>query len=167
LPARLTAIASSDKAYRVRAAALGALADLKAPGAYDALAAAVNTDSPDNVVRDAALGGLGRLGDDRAVPLLLEWSRPGKDQRTRQAAMLAVGRLDKKNKEITKTLLAYLHEPSFDVSLWGLFAIGERGDADAIGPLEDLLKSDDVTANQKTMIESQIEVLQAHAASKN
>jgi aminopeptidase N len=164
LPARLTAIASSDKAYRVRAAALGALADLKAPGAYDALAAAVNTDSPDNVVRDAALGGLGRLGDDRAVPLLLEWSRPGKDQRTRQAAMLAVGRLDKKNKEITKTLLAYLHEPSFDVSLWGLFAIGERGDADAIGPLEDLLKSDDVTANQKTMIESQIEVLQAHAA---
>ena len=167
LPSRLAAISSNDKAYRVRAAALGALADLKAPNSYDTLVAAVKTDSPDNVIRDAALSGLGRLGDDRAVPLLLEWSAPGKDQRTRQAAMMAVGRLDKKNKEITKALLAYLHEPYFDVSLWGLFAIGERGDADAIGPLEDLLKSDDVTANQKTMIESQIEALQAHAAAKN
>jgi aminopeptidase N len=167
LPGKLTAIASDDKAYRVRAAALGALAELKAPDAYDTLVAAVKTDSPDNVIRDAALAGLGRLGDDRAVPLLLEWSGPGKDQRTRQTAMMAVGRLDKKNKEITNRLVAYLHEPYFDVSFWGLFAIGERGDVDAISPLQDLLKSDDVTANQKTMIESQIEALKAHAAAKN
>jgi aminopeptidase N len=167
LPSRLAAIASNDKAYRVRAAAFGALADLKAPDAYDTLVAAVNTDSPDNVIRNAGIAGLGRLGDDRAVPLLLEWSAPGRDQRTRQSAMMAVGRLDKKNKEITRTLVAYLREPYFDVSFWGLFAIGERGDADAIGPLQDLLKSDDVTANQKTMIESQIEVLKAHAAAKN
>jgi len=81
--------------------------------------------------------------------------------------MMAVGRLDKKNKEITSRLVAYLHEPYFDVSFWGLFAIGERGDVEAIGPLQDLLKSDDVTANQKTMIESQIEALKAHAAAKN
>jgi hypothetical protein len=158
---------SNEKAYRVRAAALSALADLKAPNAYDTLTTAVKTDSPDNIIRDAGLAGLGRLGDDRAVPLLLEWSGPGKDQQTRQVAMMAVGRLDKKNKEITKALVAYLHEPYFDVSFWGLFAIGERGDADAIAPLEEMLKSDDVTANQKTMIESQIEVLKAHAASKN
>jgi aminopeptidase N len=167
LPPRLAAIASNEKAYRVRAAALGALAELNAPDAYDTLVAALKTDSPDNVIRDAGLAGLGNLGDDRAVPLLLEWSGPGKDQHTRQAAIMAVGRLDKKNKEITKTLVAYLHEPYFDVSLWGLFAIGERGDTDAIGPLEDLLKSDDVTANQKTMIESQVEVLKAHTAAKN
>jgi len=167
LPSKLAAIASSDKAYRVRAAALTSLADLNAPDAYDTLVAAVSTDSPDNIIRDAAIVGLGRLGDDRAVPLLLEWSGPGKDQRTRQAAMMAVGRLDKKNKEITSRLVAYLHEPYFDVSFWGLFAIGERGDVEAIGPLQDLLKSDDVTANQKTMIESQIEVLKAHVAAKN
>jgi aminopeptidase N len=159
LPAKLTAIASNDKAFRVRAAALGALADMKAPGAYDTLVAAVNTNSPDNVIRDAGLAGLGRLGDDRAVPLLLEWAGPGKDQRSRQSAMMAVSRLDKKNKEITKSLVSYLHEPYFDVSFWVLFAVGERGDADAIGPLEELLKSDDVTENQKTMIQSQVDLL--------
>ena len=166
LPSKLTAIAASDKAYRVRAAALSSLADLKAPGAYDTLVTAANTDSPDNVIRNAAITGLGHLGDDRAVPLLLDWSSPGKDQRTRQVAMMAVGRLDKKNKDITKALVAYLHEPYFDVSFWGLFAVGERGDPDAIPPLEDLLKSEDVTANQKTMIETQIEVLKVHAPDK-
>ena len=162
LPSRLAGIASNEKAYRVRAAALGALAEIKAPDAYAILADAVKTNSPDNVIRDAALQGLGRLGDDRAVPLLLEWSATGKDQRTRQVAMMAVARLDKKDKDITKALLSYLHEPYFDVSFWGLFAIGARGDADAIGPLEELLKSDDLTASQKTMIESQIAALRSH-----
>ena len=77
---------------------------------------------------------------------------------------MAVGHLDKTNKEITKILLTYLREPYFDVSFWALFAIGERGDADAIAPLQEMLKSDDVTASQKTMIETQIEALKAHAA---
>ena len=99
---------------------------MKAPDAYDTLAAAVKTDSPDNVLRDAALEGLGRLGDDRAVPLLLEWSGPGQDLRTRQVAMMAVAHLDKKNKEITKALVSYLHEPYFDVSFLGIFSPSER-----------------------------------------
>jgi aminopeptidase N len=167
LSSKLELLASSEKAYRVRAAALSALADIKSPAAYDTLVAAVKTDSPDSVIRDAALRGLGRLGDDRAVPLLLEWSAPGKDRHTRQVSMMAVGRLDKKNKEITRTLVSYLHEPYFDISFWGLFAIGARGDADAIPPLEEMLKSDDTTANQKTMIESQLETLGAHPTARN
>jgi aminopeptidase N len=169
LPARLTEIATSDRMYRLRAAALNSLASLKAPGAYDTLVAAVQSSSPDNVVRNAALEGLGKLGDDKAVGLLLEWSAAGQDTRTRQAAMMAVAHLDKKNKDVTKALVSYLREPYFDVSFWGLFAIGARGDIDAVPPLEEMLKSDDVTASQKTMIEEQIGELQAHAstAAKN
>ena len=163
LPAKLSEIATSDKMYRVRASALNSLATLKAPGAYDTLVAAVQSNSPDNVVRDAALEGLGKLGDDKAVPLLLEWSAAGQDMRTRQVAMMAVARLDKKNKDVTKALVSYLREPYFDVSFWGLFAIGARGDTDAVAPLEEMLKSDDVTASQKTMIEAQIGELKAHA----
>ena len=37
---KLTKIASNDKAYRVRAAALNALGEIKAPNAYDTLTAA-------------------------------------------------------------------------------------------------------------------------------
>ena len=59
----LASTASGDPAYRVRAAALLALAEVKAPGAFDVLSAAVRSDSPDNMVRDAALRGMGELGD--------------------------------------------------------------------------------------------------------
>jgi len=163
LSGKLETLATGEVAYRVRAAALNSLATMKAPGAYDALAAAVKTNSPDNVVRNAALDALGKLGDDRAVPLLLEWSATGQDIHTRQIAIMAVARLDKKNKEITKALVAYLHEPYFDVRYWGLFAIGSRGDLDAVAPLEELLKSDDVTASERTMIEQQVAELKAHA----
>ena len=79
----LTEIAANDKAYRVRAAALNALGDIKAPNAYDVLTAAVKLDSPDDTLRNGALEGLGSLADDRSVPLLLEWSA------ARQAVRLA------------------------------------------------------------------------------
>jgi aminopeptidase N len=167
LASKLGKIAADEKAYRVRAAALGALAEIKAPDTYSILTAAAKSNSPDNVIRDAALRAFGRLDDDRAVPLLLEWSGTGQDTHTRQVAMLSLARLDKQNKEITKRLISYLHEPYFDVTFWDLFAIGARGDTDAIGPLEDLLKSDDVTASQKTMISEQISALKSHSAAHN
>src|SRR5580658_10513456 len=54
---QLTEIATNDKAYRVRAAALNALGDIKAPNAYDVLTAAVKLDSPDDTLRNGALEG--------------------------------------------------------------------------------------------------------------
>ena len=53
--------------------------------------------------------------------------------RSRQAAILAVANLDKKNKNITNTLVSYLHEPYFDVNFWVIYGLGSRGDPDAIG----------------------------------
>ena len=123
----------------------------------------MKVDSPENVLRNGGIEGLGKLGDNRAVPLLLEWSSPGKPLQTRQAAMTAIAGLDKQNKEITKALVSYLHEPYFDVNFWVLFAIGERGDPDAIGPLEDLLKSGSAGSEEKHMIERQIESLKGRA----
>ena len=58
----------------------------------------MKTDSPDDTLRNGALEGLGSLGDDRAVPVLLEWSASGKDFETRGAAIDAVAGLDLKNK---------------------------------------------------------------------
>src|ERR1700689_2908597 len=161
---QLTAIATNDKGYRVRAAALNALGDIKAPDAYEVLSAAVKLDSPDDTLRNGALEGLGSLADDRSVPLLLEWSAPGKPFDTRGAAIAAVAGLDTKNKTITKTLISYLQEPYIDIKYAALFALTKRGDADAIGPLEAMLKSGDLNLGAAPYVQMQIDALKSKTA---
>jgi aminopeptidase N len=163
---QLTEIATNDKAFRVRAAALNALGEIKAPNAYDVLTATVKLDSPDDTLRNGALEGLGSLADDRSVPLLLEWSAPGKPFDTRGAAIAAVAGLDTKNKTITRTLVSYLQEPYIDIKYATLFALTKRGDPDAIAPLEAMLKSGDLSLGAAPYIEMQIDALKAKAAGK-
>jgi HEAT repeat protein len=166
LPAKLTEISASDKAYVVRAAALYSLAELKAPGAYDLLVAAVKSESPDDVLRIAGLRSLGNLGDDRAVPLLLEWAAPGKPFVVRSSAIFAVARLDSGNKEITRTLVSFLREPYFEIKFASLFALGRRDDPSAIEPLEELLKSGESSLGTAPYIEMQIESLKSKSVQK-
>jgi aminopeptidase N len=164
LAPRLTEIASKDTAYGVRAAALNAIGEIKAPNAYELLTAALKTDSPDDTILHGALEGLGSLGDDRAVPALLEWSAPGKDFESRQAAIEAVAELELKNKEITRALISYLREPYTDVKYTALFALGRRGDPDAIEPLEELVKSGDLNLGDEPYVEMQIQALKQKAS---
>jgi aminopeptidase N len=159
LGAKLADISADDPAYGVRASALRSLAEIHAPNAYDVLTAAVKTDSPDDVVRKGALRAFGALGDDRAVPLLLEWSATGKPFETRQAAISGISQLDRSNHAITQALISYLREPYFDVRFAALFALGRRGDPAAIGPLEELLKSQDLSLGFSPYIEMQIDAL--------
>ena len=156
---KITEIAGSDSAYRVRAAALEALAEFRAPNAFDVLSAAVNADSPDDRLRAAALEAFARLGDGRAVPVLLEWSAVGKPYDDREAAIAGMASLDKQNKDITKALIAYLKEPNFDLQRTAVFALAERGDPSAIGPLEELLRSDTLLSDEKPHIQHAIELL--------
>ncbi len=154
--AKLNSIAKQDDSYRARAAALQALGRLKGPNAFATLEAAVAADSPDGFLRNAALRSLGSLGDDKAVPLLLQWSAAGKPLDSRTAAINSLGRLQKDNKEITKQIAAYLTEPHFPVRMASIYALGGRGDATAIPALEALLKSDDLSIEMAPMIKAQI-----------
>lgn len=156
VPSKLESIAHDDSFYRARAAALQALARLKTPNTLATLNAAVAADSPDGFLRDAALRAMGSLGDDKAVPLLLEWSVPGKPIESRQAAISSLARLQKDNKEITKQIISYVSEPHFPVRISSIFALGSRGDASAIPALEDLLKSGDLSIEMIPMIKEQI-----------
>jgi|HubBroStandDraft_5_1064220.scaffolds.fasta_scaffold10805_3 aminopeptidase N len=162
---KLTRLAANDKAFRVRAAALIALGSVKAPNAYDVLTTAVNGTSPDGTLRNAALEGLGELGDDRAVPLLLSWSATGKDIDARAAAIPAVAGLDLKNPAITQTLISYLKEPYFDIKFTTIFALTRRGDPAAIQPLEDILKSGELSGTGiQPFVEAQLKALKAKAS---
>jgi aminopeptidase N len=167
LAPKLTDLAAHDAAYRVRTAALGSLGVLKAPGAYDTLVAAVHSDSPDDLVRNAALRALGALGDDRAAPLLLEWSALGRPLESRGAAIDSIAELDKSNHDVTKALISYLNEPYFDIKFSTIFALGRRGDPAAIEPLEALLRSGDLSLGTAPYVEQQIAALKAKAGTKN
>src|SRR6266849_2992272 len=164
--AKLNSVAKQDDSYRARAAALQALGRLKGPNVFATLDAAVAADSPDGFLRNAALRSFGPLGDDKAVPLLLQWSAAGKPIDSRTAAINSLGRLQKDNKEITKRIAAYLAEPHFPVRMAAIHALGARGDATAIPALEALLKSDDLSIEMAPMIKAQIARLQNPAGGK-
>lgn len=164
--AKLDSVAADDTSYRARAAALQAIGHLKTPTALATLEAAVAADSPDAFLRNAALRSLGSLGDNKAVPLLFQWSAPGKPIETRDAAIASLARLQKDNKEITERIASYLSDPHFRVRFASIFALGTRGDASAIPALEALLKSDDLSIEMAPMIKRQIARLKKPAGGK-
>jgi HEAT repeat protein len=164
--AKLLVIARDDASYRARANALQSLGKLKAPNALEVLTAAVNTDSPDDFLRNAALRSLGYLGDEKGVPLLREWAAPGKAIETRQAAISSLGRLLKGNKEITAQIAGYLTESHYPIRYSAIYALGSRGDASAIPALQALLKSDDLSIEMAPTVKLQIARLQKEENSK-
>jgi aminopeptidase N len=164
--ARLTAIAKEDTSYRARGSALLALGHLKPAGALATLEASVAADSPDGFLRNAALRSMGPLGDDKAVPLLQQWSAVGKPTESRTAAIASLARLQKDNKDITNQIASFLDEPHFPVRVASIFALGARGDASAIPALEALLKRDDLSIEMVPMIKGQIAQLKSPSASK-
>jgi aminopeptidase N len=156
LAGRLREIAGKDSAYRVRAAALQALGQRKAQGALDTLESAAKTDSPDDVIRRAALRAMGALGNDQAAPQLLDWLEPGKPMRLRTAAIASLGQIAKKDESVESRLIRLLNDSDFDIRLAAILALGERGDSAAIGPLENLRKSGETSSLQGPVIEQQI-----------
>jgi aminopeptidase N len=166
ITAKLEAIAKEDNSYRARSSALQALGKLRAPNAFATLEAAVASDSPDDYLRIAALRSLGSLGNDKAVPLLQQWSAAGKPIESRTAAINSLARLQKDNKDITKQISAYLMEPHFPVRMAAIYALGGRGDATAIPALEALLNSGDLSIEMAPMIKGQIERLKKPAEGK-
>jgi aminopeptidase N len=161
ITAKLEVIAKEDASYRARAEALQAIGRRKTPKAYETLTAAVNGDSPDGFLRNAALLGLGSLGEDKAVPLLREWAMPGKEISSRQAAIGSLARLQKDNKAITNQIAGYLSEPHFPVRMAAILALGSRGDTSAIPAMEAMFKSDDLSIEMPPAIKEEIERLKS------
>jgi aminopeptidase N len=144
LAGTLADIYHSDPAYRVRSAALLAYGQQKPANGLNFLQEAAHTESPDDVIRRAALRAMGALGDNTAALTLGEWSTQGQPVDVRDAAIASLAQLDKKNETIESELLEYVDDPDHDVEISALVALGERGDSTAIAPLEAMLKRDDV-----------------------
>lgn len=115
-------------------------------------------------MRNAALGGLGSLGDDKAVPLLREWAAPGKDLDSREASIGSLARLQKDNKETTQLIASYLQDSHFPIRRTAVYALGMRGDASAIPALEAMLQSKSLSIEMHPMIKEEIEHLKNPSA---
>src|SRR5207245_8372005 len=120
-----------------------------------------NAGAPHNVPQPAALRAMGALDDPSVVPTVLEWSAPGKPGFLRSVAIGALGRVDRKNHDITARLIEYLQDSSFDIRFSSIFALGRRGDPTAIMPLEALLKSSQLSISVPHSLEDLIQELKA------
>jgi aminopeptidase N len=159
LPNRLAEIAQHDPAYRVRTAALLAYAQLRPRGGLSVLQSTAKTDSPDDVIRRAALRAMGSLGDDKAVDTLLDWSEIGKPTGLRSAALGSLAQLDKKNQNIEKRLEAMLDDPVFDIRAAAVSALGQRDDSSAIPTLEAMRRRSDLPVNFSNIIDRALDQL--------
>jgi len=165
LAPKVAEISRNDAAFRVRSAALLAYGQLKPADGLTVLQDAARIDSPDDVIRRAALRGMGALGDDMAEDTLEAWSAQGKPVPVRDAAISSLAEIDKKNGAIESQLLALLEDPEFNIRLSALFALGDRGDPAAIAPLEAMLNRSDLPANFAPYIQREIARLRRPPAS--
>ena len=85
--------ADGDPSYRVEANAIEAYARLRPDDAVAFLASVLDRDSHREMIRTAALRGLGDQRDPAAVETLIAWTQPGNPLNCRTAAVDALGSL--------------------------------------------------------------------------
>ncbi len=134
-----------DASYFVEAAAAAALGAVRTPGALEALSGALATkDAWMEVVRIGCVRGLAALGDERAVPLLVERLAPTQMARLRSAAAGALAQLGRRmvqREALREALVELLHDASFPVLMAGIAALRVLGDERALGALGELAES--------------------------
>ena len=141
----LLAPARADESYFVQAAALHALGKTRDARAFDVLAAALRGSSWNGTVESGAARGLGELGDARAVPLLVEATKPGKDESLRRAALHALAkageRLDTERTAAVEAISERLDDPMFLVQRSAILAAEDLRDRRFLAALDRLTHS--------------------------
>jgi HEAT repeat protein len=137
----LLGAAKGDVNDYVRAAAVRALAAVKAPGAFETLQDLLATaESHGDVIRCACLDGLRSLGDRRAVELALpyldyEWGRGG-THALPHAALDCVMGLAGDDHGVRARVVALLSDPYHNMRSWAAEACGAYEIREAIEPLK-------------------------------
>ena len=130
----------NDSSYYARAEAVKSIAGLGAPNAYDICVEALKVASHQDVIRCAALSGLGRLKDPRGVDHALKLAAYGQPPRVRTSAISLLTGLaahaPKRKKEIRERLVALLEDPHFRVRSAAISSLGRLGDPKTLKALE-------------------------------
>ena len=121
----LLPVLENDESYFVEAEAARSLGRTLSTKAFDALVDALQKDSYDDVIRTSVFGlerqterirgGFAELADARAIPVAFEYTRYGKQLRTRESAVACLGRIGKDHDEVASHVISLLDDPWFGV----------------------------------------------------
>lgn len=143
---------TSDADPNVAGSAYTALGALKAPGAYNLLATALNRRSFHDAIASGALRGLAALRDMRAFPLIKARTAYGTPEYERNAAVIAMAQLAAHGKQpqlALPTLLQIVqHDPIISTRISATRALGTLGDPAAIPVLKAVEVNDSQQAVQ-------------------
>ena len=128
-------VIANDPSYYAIAEALRSLAELEREDARDDLIAAIDVDSHNQVVLQAACDGLVDIEDASAAEHLRRLIEPENVPGRRAAAFSALARLGLGDPEITKLLAQELDERRPSLRQAAATALGETGDLSAIDAL--------------------------------
>jgi aminopeptidase N len=138
-----------EPSYYVEAAAATALGKTRTPGAFEKLAARVDTPSWNEVIRGGVFAGLGELGDPRGADLLARWVIDRTQPMDARAAaanglatLAATRRIDRGETQtrVVDALIAALDDPWELVQMGAARALGEWCDPRAIPALRRLVE---------------------------
>jgi aminopeptidase N len=136
-----------DESYYVEAAAAAAIGKTRSGRAPGALERALARPSFAEVVRSNALAGLGELRDERGVALCIDWSRWGRPNPVRGAAVASLGKLgewvsEARKSEIVDHVTQLLDDPWLRTRLSAVGACQELKEERALPHLDRVAESD-------------------------
>ncbi|HME82921.1 MAG TPA: M1 family aminopeptidase [Candidatus Eremiobacteraceae bacterium] len=134
----LEPLARSDRSYFVEAAAATSIGKTKSPKAFELLRKSLAKDSFNDVVRAAALAGFAALGDERAVPIALDWTKYGRSTFARRAAVSALARLGERRQDVVDAIIGLLDDKQLRVRLAAADALGAMNAVRALPELDRL-----------------------------
>ena len=147
-------VVEGDPSYSVEAAAIETYARLEPDDGLAVLSDVLRRDSRGEVIRGAALTGLGRLGTPDVIETLSEWTLPDKPRRARPSAIRALATVtreahldDDTYERIVEVLTANLDDTGNRVRMSAVQALGNLGEPgrarSAIPALEAITANDD------------------------
>jgi aminopeptidase N len=134
---RLLGLARSDASPAVRQISLNAAARLKPEKGLDLFKPFLQ----DQQMKPFAVSAIESIGDEAAIPTLLELSHDP-DDRVRQTALRSFGTLGKGKANVTERLIEGLNDQEKGDRQAAIFALQQRRDSAAIAPLERLANAE-------------------------
>ena len=133
---------TGDRSYYAQSNAAAALGKTLQADAFDVLVGVLGRPAHNDVITAGALTGLGALRDERAVPVLLEYTQWGVDQNARRAATGALGTvypwLDAPNRtRVRERLEELLDDPWLRVQTTAALTLQSVGDPASIPALNE------------------------------
>jgi HEAT repeat protein len=126
----------------VREAALDRIGTAGPPRAFEIIAPLLN--DPSGEVRGTAAANIGEIGDERAVPLLIDMARADPDEDVRSDALFSLDAFQ--SEPILRCLIDEVHRPKRSRRPRQIVArqLGKYSADDAVDALVELLADDDV-----------------------